>query len=81
MLTVGVRSSVNHAQRPCLVDAPLPVVRVYAGLTKVVRCLENPGPDQRGVAATQLCHEQGREPGDVRGREAVTDGLRDCLTG
>src|SRR5205823_6043300 len=68
--------SVNDSQRPRDVDAPLAVVRVGPGLAEIVCRLEDALSDQPRVAVAELRHEQRREPGDVRRREARAAALR-----
>src|SRR5205823_11936723 len=58
-----------------------PVVRVYTWIAKVVGRLQNSGTDACRVPVPQLCHEQRREPGDVRRGKARTGALRDRLVG
>src|SRR4029077_7913179 len=71
------RTSRHHPQRPRDVDAALAVVRVSARLAKVVRRLDDPLPNQRGVAMAELRHEERGEAGDECARDACTEALVD----
>src|SRR2546427_677380 len=77
----GSFASRQQAQRPRHIHAPLAVVRISSGLTEVVGRLENPGPDQRGNAVTQLRYQQRREPRDVRRGEARAPAVGNGQTG